>query len=112
MRNIKKTGTSLRRPTKIDVLNQTYKVEWIHSAENHGSVDLDKCVISITKGFPPKTTASTLLHELLHVIYNSMGVGEKMNEEDIISRMETGLATAWKDNPLVFQWFHKHITKS
>mgnify|MGYP001195084608 CR=1 FL=1 len=107
----KKTGTYLKRPTKISILNQTYKVQWVHSSEDHGNVDLNKCIISITKGFPQKTTAATLLHEMLHIIYTSMGVTDKMKEEDIVSRMETGISTAWKDNPSVFQWLHKHLTK-
>jgi len=101
----------VRRPTKIIILNQPFRIEWVATSESHGCVDLDNCIIQLAKGYTPQSTAATLLHEILHAINAAMGVSDKLDEEELTSRQETGLATVWKHNPKVFEWLHKNITK-
>ena len=108
---IKKTTVYCKRPTKIKVLNQMYKIEWVASSDNHGACDPDKGIIQLTKGYAPKITATTLLHELIHAIHFAMGVTDTTTEEETTQRLETGLSTVWGDNPQVFEWFHKHFTR-
>lgn len=107
----KKTMKYLRRPTKVIILNQTFKIEWVTAAdEAHGFVDLNKCVIQIAKGYPKETTADTLLHEIIHAVNHVMDVGDKTTEEQATTRLATGLCTVWKHNPKIFEWLHKQLT--
>jgi len=100
-----------RRPTKIIILNQTFKVEWVTAAdESHGFVDLNKCVIQMAKGYPKETTADTFLHEVIHAVNHVMDVGDKTTEEQATTRLATGLCTVWKHNPRVFEWLHNQLT--
>jgi hypothetical protein len=105
-----KTTTYSRRPTKVVVLNQTFKVEWLATLESHGCVDLNKCVIQIDKGYPKETMVDTLLHELIHCVNHVMDVNDKTTEEQSTTRLATGLCTVWKHNPKVFEWIHKQLT--
>ena len=105
-----KTTTYLRRPTKVVVLNQTFKVEWVEAADDHGFVDLNKCVIQMAKGYPKATTADTFLHELIHCVNHVMDVNDKTTEEQTTTRLATGLCSVWKHNPQVFKWLHKQLT--
>jgi hypothetical protein len=109
MKNIKTHGTYLRRPTKITVLNQEFKVEWVSTGDVHGSVDLNKCIIQMVKGYPKGTTADTFLHELIHAVNHVMGIDDSTNEEESTTRLSTGLCTVWKHNPKVFEWLHKQF---
>ena len=106
----KKTTQYLRRPTKVMILNQVFKVEWVDTCENHGCVDLDKCVIQMAKGYSKQTTADTFLHELLHAINHLMGITDSSTEEEATTRQATALCTVWTHNPQVFQWINKQLT--
>jgi hypothetical protein len=110
MENGRKRGTSLRRPTKIIILNQVFKIEWVSSGDDHGSVDLNNCVIQLVKTYPKKTICDTLIHEIIHAVNHVMGVGDKTSEEETTSRLSTGLCTVWTHNPKVFEWIHKQLT--
>jgi hypothetical protein len=110
MTTTKKITPYLRRPTKVEVLNQVYKVEWVDSCEDHGNVDLNKCVIQMAKGYPRRTTADTFLHELLHAINHLMGITDSSSEEEATTRQATALCTVWTHNPEVFAWLHKQLS--
>ena len=109
MKDSKRTGRYLRRPTKIEVLNQVFKIEWVDACEDHGYVDLNKCVIQLAKGYPKKTTADTLLHELIHAINHLMGITDSTTEEEATQRQATALCTVWTHNPRLFEWLHKQL---
>lgn len=110
MTNTNKTTTYSRRPTKVVVLNQVFKVEWLATLESHGSVDLNKCVIQIDKNYPKGTMVDTFLHELIHCVNHVMDVSDETTEEQSTTRLATGLCTVWKHNPKVFEWIHKQLT--
>jgi hypothetical protein len=94
----------------VEILNQMYKVEWVDACDDHGNVDLNKCVIQMAKGYPRKTTADTFLHELIHAVNHVMGITDDTCEEESTSRLSTGLCTVWKHNPQVFEWLYKQLS--
>ncbi len=110
MMSTKRTTKYYRRPTKVLILNQTFKVEWVASSDSHGTADLDKCVIQIAKGYPKETTADTFLHELIHCINHVMDITDNTTEEQATTRLATGLTTVWKHNPKVFEWLARQLT--
>jgi ssRNA-specific RNase YbeY (16S rRNA maturation enzyme) len=109
MKNTKKSGTYLRRPTKISILNQDFRIEWVSSGDALGSVDLCKCVIQIVKDYPKHSIADTFLHEVIHAIHHVMGVTDSTTEEDSTSRLATGLCTVWRHNSKAFEWLNKQL---
>ena len=110
MTNSKKRGSYLKRPTRLQILNQEFKVEWVSTGDIHGSVDLNDCVITMVKGYPKGTMADTFLHEVIHAVNHVMGITDSTNEEESTTRLATGLCTVWKHNPKTFQWLHHNIT--
>ena len=109
MKNTKKTGTYLRRPTKVAVLNQDFKVEWLTTGDDHGSVDLNNCVIQVVTKYPKKTVVDTFLHELIHAVNHVMGIEDSTSEEEATTRFSTGFCTVWRHNPKVFEWLNKQM---
>ena len=58
----------------------------------------------------PQQEAETLLHELLHAIYEVMGVRSKDGEERIISQMSLGMASVIRDNPTLIDWLKEKLS--
>ena len=48
--------------------------------------------------------ANTLLHEILHVLWDLHSISHKDGEERIIESMSNGLAAVFRDNPKLTQW--------
>ena len=111
MRGSKKSGTYLRRPTRVTILNQDFKIEWLSTGDDQGSVDLNDCVIQVVKKYPRDTVVDTLLHEIIHAIHYVMGVKDSTTEEETTRALETGLCTVWKHNPKVFNWINQQLAK-
>lgn len=112
MENTRKPGNYLRRPTKVTVLNQDYKVEWTSSSsDTQGSCDFNECVITVSKKYPKHSLVDTFIHELLHAINHAMGVTDASTEEEVTTQISRGLCTVWRHNPKVFAWVDKQLTK-
>ena len=111
MSDSKKSGTYLRRPTKVAILNQDFKIEWLSSGDAQGSVDFNDCVIQVVKKYPKDTVVDTLFHELIHAVNYVMGITDSSSEEDATRSLATGLCTVWRHNPKLFAWIHRQITK-
>lgn len=75
---------------------------------NLGRSDLSDCFIWINTNYNPQTWASTLLHEILHLIYGDIGHGILLifedahaQEEYFVGIFDTHLIAVMKDNPEV-----------
>ena len=75
-------------------------------------------VIRIQKGMDKKTEAATLLHEILHAIVKSSGLTndgqplkEDAAEEMAVDVLSNGLASVFRDNPKLLEYFHKSFNK-
>ena len=72
-------------------------------------------VLSCTRLYGDRQTASTLLHEIMHAAAAVWSIGcdkedGTLSEEQFVRPMSLGLATVWRDNPAVFEWIAKHLT--
>lgn len=105
----------MKRPTKIKILNLDYTVqwekgEWHEETGNYGTQDLRRQTIRVDKEATPQAQADTFLHEIVHAIFDAMGLAEKdMPEEPVARRLATGLCTVWKDNPKAFRWWQSSL---
>ncbi len=101
-------------PIEVDILNLTYKINWITPPEEAAPEQLGLCdfqaqVISVTKSLPRQSRAETLLHEIIHAINHGMGAPNKIDEEKFTSKMSIGIATSIKQSPEVWRWISKEI---
>ena len=101
-------------PKEVDILNLTYKINWITPPEEAAPEQLGLCdfqaqVISVTKSLPRQSRAETLLHEIIHAINHGMGAPNKIDEEKFTSKMSIGIATSIKQSPEVWRWISKEI---
>jgi hypothetical protein len=48
--------------------------------------------------------AQTVIHELMHAIWETMGLSDKDNEERTVAQLATGLAMLIRDNPALIKW--------
>lgn len=54
--------------------------------------------------------AQILLHELMHAVYEVMGIHAKDGEERIVAQMSQGLAQVMRDNPKLIEWLRKQLS--
>ena len=54
--------------------------------------------------------AQIVLHELLHAIYEVMGIHAKDGEERIVAQVSQGLAQVIRDNPKLIEWLRKQLS--
>lgn len=107
------TGDGLPQSVKIGW--RDFRIEDFPLAEArerglYGSTHLQQGIIRIDQSHDARTTAATLLHEILHAIFNVWQMSKEDGEERIVSTIESGLATVWRDNPAVFEWIAKQLT--
>lgn len=58
----------------------------------------------------PQQEAETLLHEMLHAIWYTMGISvEKDLEEKIVGPMSVGMAMVIRDNPDLMDWLRSEL---
>jgi hypothetical protein len=67
--------------------------------------------IEINTEMPPVEVVNTLLHEIVHAIfdYANYSFAEGANEEDCTICLGNGLTQFIKDNPDVIDWMQKHL---
>tara|TARA_Y100001938_G_scaffold135908_1_gene198116 strand:- start:3774 stop:4097 length:324 start_codon:yes stop_codon:yes gene_type:complete len=98
------------RPKRIRVLNLSWKVDFVDkgvskASESLGWCDYETQTICIFEDQTPESMADTFLHEILHALFYAMGIEPTGDEENVITRISTGLCTVWSTNPLAFRWW-------
>lgn len=102
-------------PTEVDILNLTYRINWITTPNEGGADQLGWCdfqsqVIAVIKDLPRQSRAETLLHEIIHAVNHGMGAPSKILEESFTGKMSIGIATTMRQSPLVWRWLIGEIS--
>lgn len=83
---------------KLD--HRDIRIVGIPEHPKHAGVFKDReCLIEIVDAQSSQQQAETLIHELLHAIWATRGLPNRMTEEACVSRLASGLATVIRDNP-------------
>ena len=90
-------------PGEIKVGPYVYTVTLHEALEDdglRGVSDTDLHYIRLNPKNPPALQRSTLLHECMHAVAASAGIGggEKLQQEDFITRVEAPLTSLLRDN--------------
>lgn len=57
----------------------------------------------------PEWLIGTVLHEILHAVWDERGIGKRPDEEKAVSKLEVGLLNFMRDNPKMMNWMKKGL---
>lgn len=103
---------------KVKVANKTYKIRLKSSIRKGtllGESDHYKEVIKLSTRQSPGALADTLVHEILHCIWNTNGIGYVLDAEEIeefvVHSYATSLMAVFVDNPWLTKFLGKIVKK-
>lgn len=64
-----------------------------------GHCDKNNLRICIDPNLPDDKKKNTLIHEILHAIYEVWAIDDDSKEEPVVNALASGLQTVFKDNP-------------
>lgn len=109
-----KRPKKISRPGHVDVLHKRYAVvwrdeKWADGNEAWGMCTHSKGTIEVCEEMTIEKQAEVLLHEVLHAIYDVMGLnnGKKLGQEKVVTQMAVGVMTVWRQNPHVVAWIEQ-----
>lgn len=108
----------IEMPKTVKIGYQTLRIENYapqdhRTREYRGQIFWDEGCIRISGNLDNRTAAQTLIHEVLHGIWDMFGLPRDnetkempglLSEERCVEALARGLATAIRDNPDVFHW--------
>ena len=95
----------MKRPERLKLLGKRWTVTYGEMAKDDlGECDLEKQAITIKDGLKAEQEQSTLLHECIHAISDSLGLG--LSEKQV-QGLETGLYDLNTGNPRFFSYCRK-----
>jgi hypothetical protein len=108
---------TLPRRIKVGAYDWRIKVD-PGPSEDYGETNFDKAEVTIwpANHQSPERLVGTVIHELLHVIYDNEKLGQDLHaavgEEEVVVAFETGLVSLFRDNPKLLNWIKRGLKKS
>lgn len=101
-------------PEEVKIGPYTYKVikrdkEWFEDTEAYGNTWIHKKIINIALVSDEVTQLDTLLHECMHAIYSFYYLHDDSKEEEIVSKLSTGLVMLFSQNPELLELYYQHL---
>ena len=95
------------RPEHLKILGKRWSVSYGPlEKDDIGESDSEKQHITIKEGLKVEQERSTLLHESIHAISDTLGLG--LTEKQV-QGLETGLFAAIRDNPRFVSYLRKKV---
>ena len=69
-----------------------------------GQTDFENLTVRLNAGSLPPVKSCTLLHEILHVIWDDASLKDEDGEERVITALANGLSQVIRDNPDVIKF--------
>lgn len=103
-------------PKRIKVGPHRYVIhevdkEWTEDQDAHGKTNTNTHEIWVNTTYTESHILDTLVHELLHAIWNQYGLGEKEEEETVVHRLATGWVQAMSDNEHLVKYINRTLRK-
>lgn len=96
------------KPASLKILGKKWSVDYVKDTplekDEMGLCDLEKQAIHIKEGLPAEQERSTLLHESIHAISDSLGLG--LSEKQV-QGLETGMFDLNSRNPKFFSYLRR-----
>ncbi len=103
----------MKLPNKIKVACFDIEIrEWDTKTANmrrcYGEYSADELIIRIDVTQKEQRVVETLIHEIIHAIYNLYNINDDDKEERIVSAMSRGWLQVYRDNPDLLKLIHCH----
>ncbi len=97
-------------PRRVKVGPFVYTIERWDVADARDKREFGNCdpalhVIKIDTQYSDSIVANTLLHEILHAVWNAWGLGDSEEEEKAVNNLANGLQAVFNDNPAIRNYF-------
>jgi len=107
--------TKVTYPKHIKILHKTYDL--VERTEPSAIIDMESYgnhyeilnKIEWVRHHHESDNVDTIIHEMLHALYALFRIKEKDTEEEVVSRLSTGLTTLMKDNKPLFRTFLENL---
>ena len=94
-----------KRIVRLDILGKPWTYEYLKEssldAENFGTTTYRKLTIAILEDLPVSLEQDVFLHETIHAIDSSLGLGLR---EEQVNQLGCALAQVCRDNPEILQY--------
>lgn len=91
-------------PKEVNILGVIYKVEEVECVDKYvlcfGNIDYMNSVIRIDKTLSQDKKNQTLMHEILHGIFEGLGYQDLSNDEEKVQSIATALHSVFKENTI------------
>jgi len=96
----------VKRPERLRILGKRWTVTYgpLAAKDELGESDLENQALTVKDGLKPEQEQSTLLHECIHAISDSLGLG--LSEKQV-QGLETGLYDLNISNPRLFGYLRQ-----
>lgn len=101
-------------PDSILVGNQKITIADMPESQTdqfNGLYSGNRYLIEVNMALQSHFLVEVLLHEINHAIYYVYNVSDSDDEERIVSIMSAGLTQVMRDNPQIFEYMHKLLSK-
>lgn len=109
----------------LDELPESLKIgyaDWTVDTESTAPVSEETIVFGLCekathtikyfRGYNDNHLRNTVLHEVLHAIWDAHGLSDEEPEETVVSSLANGLQAVLRDNPEFAVWFVNHMCES
>lgn len=108
--------TAIVIPKRIKIGPHRYTIhevgkEWSEDQDAHGKTNTNTHEIWINTTYTTSHILDTLIHELLHAIWNQYGLGEKEEEETVVHRLSTGWTQVMSDNQHLVKYINQSLKR-
>ena len=104
----------MKPPKTIKVGYATYTLEGATAHDSwangvYGDTNHAKLLVRYNRELPSQQAGETVLHEVMHCVYDCWKVGKDDDEEAVVSKFAAGLATVMRDNPKLLEWIQESL---
>jgi hypothetical protein len=102
-----------KRPSKVRIGGHTYKVaDWARGDADSAHADAEilpgLSLIKIKVGQTPYNEGNSVLHEVLHAIWDDLVLPPE-GEEKLVTALSNGLCQVVVNNPTLFVWLAERL---
>lgn len=84
---------------QLKIGRRVFRVVHQHLPKDHGTIIFNTNILRLDDPAPPFRRADTIIHEVLHGLWQYHGLPQRPTEERAVTALAQGLATVFRDNP-------------
>lgn len=99
-----------QKPKALRIGHYVFEIRWYGATEQereakYGYSHAGTQLLAFADNQKPEMLADTFLHEVLHALMWFFQMQQNIEEEQVATRMATGICMVWSQNPETFTWW-------